>query len=150
MPDLCASSPLGIAAVNRRLRAWLGAFALAAALPSVARAQQPEPPPLVPPTVTHREEAAYPADATGAASVILEILVQEDGHVGEVRVVDGAEPFATAATSAVKAYTFTPAKRGDKVVSARIRVVVEFTPAADCSSVGTGHADDRSRRRPRR
>lgn len=41
---------------------------------------------------------------------------------------DGVEPFVAEAIRAARGYSFEPARRGDRVVSARIRVVVEFTP----------------------
>ncbi len=73
-------------------------------------------------------EPQYPESATGAASVILDVVVEADGSVGEVNVVDGGEPFASAAVAAVRRYRFEPARRADTAVRARIRIVVGFTP----------------------
>ena len=88
----------------------------------------PAPPPLVAPKPIAQEQPNYPAGATGEAKVILELLIGEDGTVKDVVVKDGAEPFNTEAIKAARAYRFEPARRGDRVVSARIRVIVEFTP----------------------
>jgi hypothetical protein len=85
----------------------------------------------VAPKAIHQEPAKYPEGATGPASVVLEVLVGEDGAVKDVTVKDGAEPFATAAIVAARQYRFTPASRGDRIVAARIRMVVEFTPEHD-------------------
>ncbi|MBX3225803.1 MAG: TonB family protein [Labilithrix sp.] len=120
-------SRFGVAAL---VAVFLACASLTGASSALA-APPPEPPPLIPPAPIHREPARYPAGATGAANVVLELVVKEDGTVGDVLVREGAEPFAAAAIEAVKAYRFEPAKRGDRVVSARIRVVVEFTPEAD-------------------
>jgi protein TonB len=56
---------------------------------------------------------AYPQQAradgkTGA--VVLEIVVLADGSVGNVKVVRGEEPFATAAVEAVKTWRYEPAR----------------------------------------
>jgi hypothetical protein len=48
--------------------------------------------------------------------------------VKDVIVKDGVEPFNTEAIKAARGYKFEPAKRGDRTVQARIRVIVEFTP----------------------
>jgi hypothetical protein len=48
--------------------------------------------------------------------------------VKEAIVKDGVEPFVAEAIKAARGYKFEPARRGDRAVSARIRVIVEFTP----------------------
>ena len=84
----------------------------------------------MPPRLVVQEEPSYPENATGAASVILEIVVEGDGSVGDVKVVDGGEPFASAAIDVVRRYRFEPARRADKTVRARVRMVIGFTPPA--------------------
>jgi hypothetical protein len=68
----------------------------------------------------------YPEGATGDASVILELTVNEDGTVGAVGRVEGPEPFATAASTAAASWKFAPAERGGKPVRARIRFEARF------------------------
>ena len=100
------------------------AFALAALLfASPALAQDVVPP--KPLTETH---AQYPAGATGAAEVTLDLVIGLDGRVDEVVVIGGDEPFARAASDAAKQTTFDPATRGGKSIKAKIRIAVTFTP----------------------
>ncbi len=68
----------------------------------------------------------YPDGAGGDASVILELLVDEDGTVGEVGKADGPEPFADAARKAAVSWKFVPAERDGKPVRARIRFEARF------------------------
>lgn len=85
-------------------------------------------PTLTPPRVLEQAPAIYPASATGAAEVVLHLVVGEDGSVGDVVVLEGGEPFATSAVEAARAYRFEPARRAGKPVRARIKVVVSFAP----------------------
>src|SRR5688572_20947598 len=47
----------------------------------------------------------YPEGALGEARVVLELLIDAQGAVGEVSVAEGADPFATAASDAARAWT---------------------------------------------
>ncbi len=71
----------------------------------------------------------YPSGAHGDAFVVLELVVGDDGHVIDARVVAGAEPFLSAALGAAKAFTFDPAKRDGKASAARIRIEIPFHDA---------------------
>lgn len=108
-------------------------LALLAASTSVARAQAPPaapappPPALVPPKATSLPQVPYPSGASGDAVVVVELLVDAFGGVATAKIVDGPEPFAAAALAAAPEWTFTPARRGDTPVAARIRVRVEFS-----------------------
>jgi TonB family protein len=73
-------------------------------------------------------EVSYPPGASGEASVVLELLLDERGAVTGVTVVSGDEPFASAAAAAARSFEFDPARRGDVPLSARIRVEVNFVP----------------------
>jgi protein TonB len=56
---------------------------------------------------------AYPEGARIGGlqgTVTLEIIVTETGHVGELRVIEGAEPFVAAAIAAVRAWRYEPAR----------------------------------------
>lgn len=103
-----------------------GLFLTGSAL--AAEPPAPAPPALVPPQVIVEPRPAYPEAATGAATVILEIVVGTDGVPGKITVADGSEPFASAAVAAASGYLFDPARRGDLSVAARIRVAVAFAP----------------------
>jgi TonB family protein len=100
-------------------------------LSAVASAQEPV---LQPPRLVTFVEAQYPAEAQEAhlqATVELEIVVDGDGSVGDVKVVGPAgHGFDEAAVAAARAFTFEPARRGEEAVPARIRYryVFELKP----------------------
>jgi TonB family protein len=68
----------------------------------------------------------YPEGARGDAAVVLELVVEKDGSVSSATVVEGVEPFAERARSAVLAWHFSPARRDDEAVAARVRARVAF------------------------
>lgn len=72
--------------------------------------------------------AVYPEGATGSATVFLELVIDKDGAVSSVQVLDGAEPFAEAAAAAAASWRFEPARRNGLAVAARIRFELRFTP----------------------
>jgi TonB family protein len=70
----------------------------------------------------------YPAAASGAATVVLELTLDTGGTVADARVLSGEAPFDQAALEAVRSWRFVPAQRGGRAVAARIRYAVGFTP----------------------
>ncbi|HEY3235955.1 MAG TPA: TonB family protein, partial [Polyangiaceae bacterium] len=87
---------------------------------------------LTPPTPLSVAAPEYPKGSSGNAVVILELVINPSGEVQDARVVDGEEPFATAAVQAARAWRFEPARRKGQPVAARIRFEVRFnepTPA---------------------
>jgi TonB family protein len=70
----------------------------------------------------------YPASARGSGAVVLELRIDREGHVTESRVIDGDDPFASAARDAAASWLFDPARRDGAAVEARIRIRVDFTP----------------------
>ncbi|HVU03075.1 MAG TPA: TonB-dependent receptor [Polyangiaceae bacterium] len=84
-------------------------------------------PELVPPKLSSDATALYPKGAHGDATVLLDLLVDRDGHVADVRVVSGEPPFSDAAAASARDYRFEPATRGEVAVRARIRFLVRFT-----------------------
>ena len=68
----------------------------------------------------------YPRGEHLDATVVLEVVVDKEGRVSEVLVVDGEPPFSSAAADAARAWTFTPARRAGTPVPARIRMRVDF------------------------
>ena len=84
-------------------------------------------PPLVAPIRTGAAPIEYPKNGSGEdASVLLQLVIDTDGRIIEVQVLEGAEPFASAARDATRTWTFEPARRGDRAIRARIRVRVDF------------------------
>ena len=73
---------------------------------------------------------AYPDDASGDATVVVELTVDTEGSVVEARALSGEAPFRDAALAAVRGWRFAPARREGRPVSARIRYSVQFTPPA--------------------
>lgn len=69
---------------------------------------------------------AYPKGAQGDAIVVLELTIGRDGRVLGVEVVDGQEPFASAATTSAAGFVFEPARRNGKAMVARVRLQVRF------------------------
>ena len=105
---------------------WLGSItARAADEPTQVPPAEVEPS-VTAPAVEGGGEVPYPAEATGDAAVVLEVLVGADGSVVEVRIVEGGPPFAEHARAAVSAWRFVPAQRGGESVAARVRVRIDF------------------------
>jgi TonB family protein len=109
------------------------------AIPTAAAAQPAQPPranadprgvPVMPPRQRGAPEAEYPNGATGDGVVVLILLVDVDGTVGDVKPASGEEPFVTAAIAAARRWTFDPATRDGAPVAARIKVEVLFHAAA--------------------
>lgn len=101
------------------------AFVLGVA--GVAAQPAQAPPSVIPPRIIEEVPPRYPEGERGDHSVVVELLVLEDGSPAEVHLVDGVEPFASAAIEAVKASRFSPATRNGKIVRARIRIALAFT-----------------------
>jgi TonB family protein len=80
-------------------------------------------------------EVPYPAGGQGDATVLLELEIDRDGRVSSAVLIEGEEPFAAQARRAALGWTFTPARRGDVTVAARIRARVTFhqEPPADAA-----------------
>ncbi len=97
-----------------------------AAPPGAAGSARAPAPALVAPVALDAGVVPYPKGAAGEAAVILELLIDGTGHVADARVVEGAEPFAAATLAACRAWRFSPARRGDRPVAARIRMKVTF------------------------
>ncbi len=121
--------------------ASLAGAALALVMAPAGAAAQPAPPPaspkppaappvIVPPRPVTPIHADYPQGATGDAVVVLVITVASDGSVRGARVVDGAEPFASAAIAASAGWRFEPATRDDKPFAAAIRAEIRFSAPA--------------------
>ncbi|MBU8896790.1 TonB-dependent receptor [Corallococcus sp. M34] len=86
---------------------------------------------LVPPTLLADSPAAWPQGLEGTpGEVTLELLVDEQGHVSETKVVQApSEPRLTdAALAAAPGLRFTPATLGGTPVSVRLPFVYRFEP----------------------
>ncbi|UQA57495.1 TonB-dependent receptor domain-containing protein [Polyangium aurulentum] len=106
------------------LGAWTALASFAAA--PIAHAQAPSEPEVTMPSPRGPTAPPYPPGGEGDAQVVLGLLVRADGTVSEARVIEGQEPFASAAASAAASWEFEPARRNGKPVSVRIRFLVTF------------------------
>jgi TonB family protein len=70
----------------------------------------------------------YPVEATGEATVALELTISAAGEVTSALALEGEEPFAARALQAAKLWRFRPATRDGKPVAAKIRFSVRFVP----------------------
>ncbi len=69
----------------------------------------------------------YPEGASGDARVLLELLIEADGSVGDARALEGEAPFTEFAARAARAWRFEPARQRGEARAARIRLEVTFT-----------------------
>jgi TonB family protein len=126
-------APVRVSLGSARRAFVVAAFLLACVAPNVARADD-EPPPavqIVPPRLLTSIVAPYPVGAEGDASVMLAVSVDASGQVSDLRVLEGFEPFASAALESVRGARFVPATREGKPISVTVRFRVDFTkPAA--------------------
>jgi len=100
--------------------------------------EPPEPPPVRPirisgllkkPAKIKHVALAYPAIAAAAqleASVVLEALIDQKGHVIDVQLVQGDALFAEAALKAVRQWAYTPTLLDGVPVSVIMTVTVKF------------------------
>lgn len=130
--DAWSHAPLSVWGIVLAFTAWSG--------PGLAQV----PPTVKAPVLQDQSEVPYPAGGQGDVLVVLELVVEKDGTVSHVEVVDGPEPFASQAKRTVPSWRFTPALRGDAPIAARIRASIAFhqephsaSDAANASPDGT-------------
>ncbi len=100
---------------------------LAALLLGAAPALSQEPAaPITPPRAAGPIGVPYPEGGTGAARVVLELVVDAHGAVLEAKAIEGPEPFASAATRSALTWLFEPAQQNGKSVAAKIRFEAVF------------------------
>ncbi len=109
---------LGPAAVGR-------ADAQAQPAPAASK-DRPPAPRVTRPEVLAAPDVAYPEGATGDATVILVLLVDEAGAVTSAEVERGNEPFAAAARAGALRFRFRPASRDGAPAAAKVRYEVAF------------------------
>jgi hypothetical protein len=64
----------------------------------------------------------YPEGATGEGIVVVEVVVGADGGVRQMKLMEGTEPFASAAIAAAAAFKYAPATRDGQPIAARFHV----------------------------
>jgi len=101
---------------------------------AIASAQPARPPeaapaalaPVEPPRLLSDPGVPYPDGARGDATVIVVLVVGEDGSVRSVTSEGADEPFLTAAADAARTWRFDPATRDGKAISAKIKLAITF------------------------
>ena len=87
------------------------------------------PPAITEPTLIHRPDPTYPADARAhqlAGSVVLDVTIAEDGSVREAHVVAGPPLLAKAATDAVQQWRYNPLKLNGRPVAFHQQITIIF------------------------
>lgn len=120
--NLVAESPEQPATTPAPARA--GAQAPAAAATDTPAAQQPSS--YTPPAPLSVVGVPYPPQALFGGNVFLDALVDADGKLNDVRVVNGDAPFLDVALDAVRTWTFSPAHVDGRAVESRIGIVFQF------------------------
>ncbi len=89
-----------------------------------APAQEDGPTPAVPLSVVGTN---YPPQALFGGDVLLDALVDTNGKAADIRVLSGGDgPFLEPALSAVRTWTFTPARADGRDVESRVGIVFQF------------------------
>jgi len=81
--------------------------------------------------ITPPEPLNTPVQAAGGderVEIVLELVIDREGHVASARAVGGHEPHATLATEATKAWSFRPATKGGQPVAAKVAFLITFEP----------------------
>lgn len=68
----------------------------------------------------------YPPEALFGGDVLLDALVDSNGKLADVRVVAGDSPFVETVLSAVRTWTFEPARSGGHAVGTRVGIVFQY------------------------
>lgn len=70
--------------------------------------------------------APFPSQSLSSGEVLLDALVNTSGKLEDIKVVKGESPFREKALSAMRTWTFVPARAEGKAVEARIGVTFQF------------------------
>lgn len=81
-----------------------------------------------PPSVVSTVEAVYPLQSVASGTVVLEVSLDENAKITDVRVVRGIPSLTQPAEHAVKQWKFQAARLDGKPVASRIVVAFSFVP----------------------
>ncbi|HHH11841.1 MAG TPA: TonB-dependent receptor [Sorangium sp.] len=105
--------------------------------PAPAANNKPTPAPsrsgghIVPPKLKKRVAPKYPVGETTSGSVVLKILVERNGHVGTIKILQSLEHHIDdAAVEAVRQWLFEPATRDGRPIKSLIRIRIDMQPPA--------------------
>jgi hypothetical protein len=72
--------------------------------------------------------AAFPKQSLLGGEVLLDALVNRQGELEDIRVVEGAQPFVAKVLSAVQTWSFRPAYENGAAIEERLGIVFQFAP----------------------
>ena len=75
-----------------------------------------------------------PIDVSELVEIVLELVIDDHGHVTSAKAIDGPEPFRSAAEAAALQFLFTPAARHDVAVASKVRFLVRFEPSSNAEA----------------
>ena len=79
--------------------------------------------------LTDQPAIAYPPNAKGQATVVLQVLIGRDGTVQDAKFLQGSLAFARVAIDGVKQWTFKPYTMNGRAVSVQTLLTLSFKPA---------------------
>ncbi|MGB9431245.1 MAG: TonB family protein [Candidatus Acidiferrum sp.] len=105
--------------------AWHTAQEVAQTAPANAsRAESYDPAPL------SLVAAPFPSQALQGGEVMLDALVDRNGQLADIKIVQGTQPFLEEVLSAVRTWSFLPARRNGAASESRIGIVFQFAHPA--------------------
>ncbi len=75
-----------------------------------------------------------PIDVSELVEVVLELVIDDHGHVTSAKAINGPEPFRSAAEAAALQFLFTPAARHGAAVASKVRFLVRFEPSSNAEA----------------
>jgi TonB family protein len=81
-----------------------------------------------PPSVVTAVEAVYPLQSVASGTVVLEMALDDNGKIIDIRVVKGIASLTEPAEQSVRQWSFQAAKLDGKPVSSKIAVAFSFVP----------------------
>ncbi len=81
-----------------------------------------------PPSVVTAAEAVYPLQSVASGTVVLEVSLDDDGKITDIRVVRGIASLTESAERSVQQWKFQAAKLDGKPVLSKIAVAFSFVP----------------------
>jgi protein TonB len=78
--------------------------------------------------LTDQPPIAYPANAKGQATVVLQVLIGRDGTVQDAKFLQGSLAFARPAIDGVKQWKFKPYTMNGRAVSVQTQLTMSFKP----------------------
>jgi TonB family protein len=95
-----------------------------------------------PPTPRSLVTSSYPSQALFGGEVVLDVLINGRGTLVDTKVVRGSSPFLEKVLSAVRSWSFFPARLGGHAVSARIGVTFQFSQSYEPPRTTTHDYDE--------